>query len=152
MWWQRKLSPLLIRLFTHAGLAVGISCVLIMFLYARFETSYDDFHTKKDRIYRLLRKSQTANNQFKYTSNVGFKIGDELKSSFPNLIKHSVRYSASKTIITSRRNNFHVVVHYVDPEVLSVFDFPFSFGDPDTFRENRSMTIAKYSHPSLVHK
>ncbi len=124
-----------------AGLAVGISCVLIMFLYARFETSYDDFHTKKDRIYRLLRKSRAADNQIKYTSNVGYKIGDELKNSFTNLIKHTVRYSASKAIITSGRNNFHEVVHYADPEVFSVFDFPFSFGNPDTFGRNPNSVV-----------
>lgn len=35
------------------GLAVGIAACLLIFLVIQFETSFDNFHKKKDRIYRL---------------------------------------------------------------------------------------------------
>lgn len=35
------------------GLAIGIAACLLILQYVRFELSYDDFHTKGDRIFRL---------------------------------------------------------------------------------------------------
>lgn len=37
-----------------AGLTIGITGALVIFLIVQFELSYDNFHTKGDRIYRLL--------------------------------------------------------------------------------------------------
>ena len=36
-----------------AGLAVGMACVVLIFLYVQDERSYDQYHVNKDRIYRL---------------------------------------------------------------------------------------------------
>ena len=36
------------------GLAIGITVCLTIFLVIQFETSFDNFHSKKDRIYRVL--------------------------------------------------------------------------------------------------
>jgi putative ABC transport system permease protein len=35
------------------GLAVGIAACLLIFLVIQFETSFDDFHKKKNNIYRV---------------------------------------------------------------------------------------------------
>ena len=35
------------------GLAVGMVCAMLIFLYVRFELSYDRYHEKADRIYRV---------------------------------------------------------------------------------------------------
>ena len=36
-----------------AGLAVGLACCLLISLYVQHERSYDRYHEKADRIYRL---------------------------------------------------------------------------------------------------
>src|SRR6204780_1331657 len=41
------------------GLAVGMSACFLIFLYVRFETSYDNFHSKADRIYRVVTDTKT---------------------------------------------------------------------------------------------
>ncbi len=41
------------------GLAVGISACFLIFLYVSFETSYDKFHSKADRIYRVVTDTKT---------------------------------------------------------------------------------------------
>ena len=35
------------------GLALGLTGCILMLLYIRYETSYDDFHLKQDRMYRI---------------------------------------------------------------------------------------------------
>ncbi len=37
-----------------AGLAVGIAVCMMIFFIIQFQTSFDNFHSKKDRIYRVL--------------------------------------------------------------------------------------------------
>ena len=37
-----------------AGLAIGIAACLLIFLIVHFETSFDNFHANKDRIYRVV--------------------------------------------------------------------------------------------------
>ncbi|WP_431210944.1 ABC transporter permease [Puia sp. P3] len=36
------------------GLAIGMACCIVITLYVYNERSYDQYHTKKDRIYRVL--------------------------------------------------------------------------------------------------
>ena len=36
------------------GLAVGITCCILIFLYIQYEFSFDNFHQNSDRIYRIL--------------------------------------------------------------------------------------------------
>ena len=40
----------LVNLF---GLILGLSCSIVLFLYVSFEFSYDQFHTDKDRLFRM---------------------------------------------------------------------------------------------------
>jgi putative ABC transport system permease protein len=47
------------------GLAIGIAACLLILQYVRFELSYDDFHEKGDRIYRL---QQNRYNEGKLTT------------------------------------------------------------------------------------
>ncbi|MGB6864389.1 MAG: ABC transporter permease, partial [Candidatus Aminicenantaceae bacterium] len=35
------------------GLSIGMTCFILIFLFVRFELSYDDFHDKADQIYRI---------------------------------------------------------------------------------------------------
>ena len=39
------------------GLAIGIACCLLVFLYIRYEYSFDAYHEKGDRAYRLIAHS-----------------------------------------------------------------------------------------------
>src|SRR3954470_19219571 len=41
-------------IITIAGLGVGIAVCLVIFIFIRYEQSFDDFHAKKAQIYRVL--------------------------------------------------------------------------------------------------
>jgi len=42
------------------GLALGVACCMVIFVIVKYETSFDDYHTKTDRIYRINLNQQTA--------------------------------------------------------------------------------------------
>jgi putative ABC transport system permease protein len=50
------------RLYTAInvlGLALGVACCLVIFVIVKYETSFDDYHQKADRIYRVNFTQQT---------------------------------------------------------------------------------------------
>ena len=49
LWRHRVFS-----LINILGLTVGMTACFLIFLYVRFELSYDKFHSKGDRIYRII--------------------------------------------------------------------------------------------------
>jgi putative ABC transport system permease protein len=48
--WKRKVFSFINIL----GLSVGLTACFLIFLYVRFELGYDSFHSKADRIYRVV--------------------------------------------------------------------------------------------------
>ena len=42
------------------GLSIGIACCILILLYVQDELSYDQFHEKHDRIYRLVESATIA--------------------------------------------------------------------------------------------
>ena len=59
LWNKRAFS-----LLNIAGLAVGMAASLLLFLVIRNETSYDNYHAKKDRVYRVVTtKIKKSNNE-----------------------------------------------------------------------------------------
>ncbi len=74
------------------GLAIGIvSCLFIVF-YILDEFSYDRFHEKGDRIYRLLFDYTSPNGEVNANSIGPYRLAEELKTRFPEIEK-AVRLS-----------------------------------------------------------
>lgn len=53
--WRHRLFSFLNIL----GLTVGMTAGLLIFMYVSFETSYDNFHSKVNRIYRVVADIKT---------------------------------------------------------------------------------------------
>src|SRR6476660_3170349 len=69
-----------------AGLAVGIAVCMIIFIIIQFQTSFDNFHAKKDRIYRVLTEYHHAGAaNIAYGKNVPFPMPAGLTTAFPQL-------------------------------------------------------------------
>src|SRR6187399_496270 len=65
-----------------AGLAEGIAVCLCIFLIIQFELSFDNFHSKKDRIYRIITEQQNADGE-RPTSGVPFPLPLAIQNDFP---------------------------------------------------------------------
>src|SRR6185369_669042 len=66
------------------GLTVGIAASLLIFLVIRFETSFDNFHAKRNNIYRVGSKFQTQDGT-DYSGGVSFPVAPALRIDFPQL-------------------------------------------------------------------
>src|SRR5436190_22541368 len=77
-----------------AGLAVGIAVCMMIFIIIQFHTSYDDFHSKKDRTYRVLTEYHHADaaNIF-YGKGVPAPMPEGLKAAFPQIQQAAAIYA-----------------------------------------------------------
>src|SRR3989337_1182161 len=64
-----------------AGLALGITGSLVLFLIIKEGNSFDNYHTRKDRIYRIISKSN-GNNGVNFTQAIPTVLPEAFKSDF----------------------------------------------------------------------
>jgi predicted permease len=65
-----------------AGLTLGITCSLVLFLLIRHLTSFDNYHANRDRIYRVVMDSDGNNGKF-YTSGSPPALPAAFREEFP---------------------------------------------------------------------
>src|SRR5579863_6928114 len=66
---------------TVAGLGVGIAVFLVIFLFIRYQESWDAFHSKKAHIYRILTKGDKPGD--KAAACVPYPMPSALEHDFP---------------------------------------------------------------------
>ena len=114
-----------------AGLAVGMACVLLIFLYVQDERSYDQYHAKKDRIYRLVTAVDGAS--FDGVAKVPGAWGPATLEDLPG-VEAMTRLRFSSTVLVSRGDQrfYEGGGFYTDPAIFEVFSFTMQQGDPAT--------------------
>ncbi|HJZ41169.1 MAG TPA: ABC transporter permease [Bacteroidales bacterium] len=114
------------------GLTLGITGSILIMLFVRHEVSYENFHEKADRIYRV---NMYANMEGKEISAAitAPPQARVFKEEFPE-IEEAARYyypmdqKVTVNNITYHEKNFF----YADHDFLHVFNFPLENGDPNT--------------------
>src|ERR1700712_894973 len=66
------------------GLTVGLTAFFLIFMYVKFELSYDSFNTKADRIYRVVADLKTPSDLI-HTSGPGWAVAPNVKDEFPEV-------------------------------------------------------------------
>ncbi len=116
------------------GLTLGITCSLFLFLYLLNELSYDQFHPKKDQIYRVVTHFTETDNQFTWPSGQ-IPLAQELEENYPD-VEHAVRFiGAGRELFANDERDvrfYEEDFYYVDSSVFEVFNFPLIAGDPTT--------------------
>ena len=114
-----------------AGLAVGMACVLLIFLYIQDERSYDQYHAKKDRIYRLV--TSVAQAGYEGVAKVPGAWGPAVLEDLPG-IEAMTRLRFSSTVLVNRGDLrfYEGGGFYADPALFDVFSFAMQQGDPAT--------------------
>ncbi|MCE7924384.1 MAG: macrolide ABC transporter permease [Haliscomenobacteraceae bacterium CHB4] len=108
------------------GLSIGTAIVMLLSLYVWDEWTFDRFHSKADRIYRVWVKEHFKGDVF-FNTVTPVVLGQELRDNFPE-IQQVVRYYTINTL--AKKGNFSELeeVHFAEPSFFKVFDFKLSRG------------------------
>lgn len=114
------------------GLAIGLSCSILLMFYIHYELSFDRYHKNANEIYRIV-MFQSGNNY----------MGTEWFNSVPGALKASLPEEFDDVLMATRAHKgnmsiFHDGVifresgfRFADPEFLEIFSFPLISGNPE---------------------
>ncbi len=132
----RNLSRFKIYSFINiAGLAVGMACSILIILFIQDELSYDQFHEKSDRIYRLSREwFNNDGTSSLHLARVAPPIGPLLKNDFPNIIEEVTRVASDyNTFLQIDDKTFiEQKFFWAEDNFFKIFSFEFIEGNPST--------------------
>jgi ABC-type antimicrobial peptide transport system permease subunit len=135
-----------------AGLAVGIAVCMMIFIIIQFQTSFDDFHSKKDRIYRVLTENHHADAAtISYAKNVPFPLPTGLKTAFPQLEQVAPVYASHNDELQVLDDNGTPVknfkegsgVFYTSPSFFNMFHFPLLAGSYASLKDPNNVLLTK---------
>jgi len=119
-------------LINVAGLAIGLTSFLMITLFIRDELSYDKFHSKSDRIYRICAKGFVGNTPINQTYTCA-PLPQTMMADFPEVVQ-ATRIAGKWSIVVKFQDKafYEDNILVVDSTFFDVFDFKLIKGDPKT--------------------
>ncbi len=121
------------------GLTIGTTVCMMIFLFITDQFSFDQFHTKKQSIYRVMRGYDPAKDKVPYLSP---PYATALVNDFPEEITQAVRVMVSNGLVTVDDIAFNEKKLYIaDEDFFELFDFSLIKGDPHRVLENPASVV-----------
>ena len=127
------------------GLALGLTAGILIMLYVVDELSFDKFHTKGDRIYRVVTRFYQPDTGVGGTNETnGWPIGKILEQNYPEVEAVLYTRGASSLLINHNDKRIREKVHYASPEFFTLFSFPLTEGNSElALRDPNSVVISE---------
>ncbi len=128
-----------------SGLAISITTVLLIYLFIKDELSYDRYHSKADRIYRVTRNFLDQDGKSTlHLANVAPPFGPLLKNDFGevNKMARTLQYSLVMAIEENGERKKMATendVYMAEPALFDIFDIPMVSGVPTSLE--RPLTV-----------
>ncbi|MCY3872472.1 MAG: ABC transporter permease [Gemmatimonadetes bacterium] len=127
------------------GLATGIAFCLLTFLYVQHEWTYDQFHEKSDRIFRLGMSGGTYGGRDNTIHvRLSDQIGPLMRENIPQFA-HVVRINEGPGTVSHGNNTFEVKSLFTDDAFFQLFTFPLIHGDSKTALANPNSIVLTQS-------
>jgi putative ABC transport system permease protein len=137
--WKHKVFSII----NIMGLAVGMTACFLIYLYVHFETSYDAFNTKANRIYRVISDIKTPSDMLLWSS-TSAPVAINMQRDFPE-VESAVRVNNQSFLVRKGNEKFQENnTIMADSTLFNIFDFPFIYGDKNTaLKEPMSIVLSQ---------
>ncbi|MEO6684558.1 MAG: ABC transporter permease, partial [Dyadobacter sp.] len=118
------------------GLALGITCAILIFMLVRYHLSFDNFHANSDRVYRMI--TEFHNETVSLESGVPTPLGKAFRNDFAFAEKTArvVVYNDQLISLPNSKDNKKFEeengVVYAEPDFFDIMNFPLLEGDKKT--------------------
>ena len=121
-----------------AGLMVGLAAFFLIFLVVQYQESFEDFHSNKDQIYRVVRVGRATENR-EYRTGVPFPVTQGLRTDIPQLKRVAAIYGDKDVQVSTTAEDGTVIKKFreknvcsADPRFFEMFSFPLIAGNIKT--------------------
>jgi putative ABC transport system permease protein len=133
-----------------AGLAFGIAVCMMIFIIIQFQASFDNFHSKKDRIYRVLTEyhhAEAANTG----KDIPFPMPEALKTTFAQIEQVAPFWASHNDKLLIADNNGTTIksfkedkgVFFTEPSFFKIFDYPLLTGSYESLKDPNNVLLTK---------
>ena len=127
------------------GLALGIGCSLVICLYVMDELSYDRYHVKADRIYRVILDGKLMGKEINGAVSPA-PMAQALVDEIPDVVSSVRLWQRNNVLVGWEDRRFTEDVFYADGSYFSIFTHPMIEGDPNTaLKEPNSIVLTRSS-------
>jgi putative ABC transport system permease protein len=128
--WRNLVKNRGYTLLNITGLAIGLTSFLLIALYVIDELSYDQFHEKGDRIYRINSDIRFGGSDL-HLAVTSDPMGATLKRDYPQVEQFCRIYASSGSKLIRKGNEFvnEQKVAHADSTFFDMFTFPAIMGD-----------------------
>jgi putative ABC transport system permease protein len=131
-----------------AGLSIGLTCSILILLWVNHELSWDDFHEKKDKLYRVYLNG-LGDNGIQTQRAIPLPLWDEFKTNEPG-IKHVAPTNWGQTfLLTYKDQRLYKEGYYAGDDFLKMFTFPLVKGSSDQLKDPSTIIITESAAKAL---
>jgi len=128
-------------LINVCGIAIGIACCLVVFLYVSDELGFDKYHIDKERIYRIATREESPTSTSEAATTCG-AFAQALKDNYPQIEKLARILPVSDGVVKHGNKNFYEKNRvYSDTDLFSILTIPFIMGNPETALDRPSTIV-----------
>lgn len=134
--WRNLMADRKFSLINIAGLAIGLTITLLLFLFVVHERSFDSMYANKDHIYRVLLHME-GNHGEETWCNVPSALAPALPKDIPGIttatrmLKHNFGKKAFVKVNTSNKQLIENNLYWCDDTFFNIFDAEFIQGQPE---------------------
>jgi putative ABC transport system permease protein len=126
------------------GLAIGLTCAGLIFLWVEDEVHFDGHHVKKDRLFLVKTNNRVDDGVFTHSSTPG-PMAQALQAKLPG-ISNTCRVTEENKASLFRTGDKSVYAsgNYAEPSLFSMFTLPFVEGSAaNAFKELYAMVVTE---------
>ncbi|OJJ21726.1 hypothetical protein BKI52_14590 [marine bacterium AO1-C] len=112
------------------GLAVGITCFILLYLYTSRELSYDQYQTHKDEVYRIVGDMSFGDWKQKVSS-FSSQLGNKLHDDLPEVTHAAIINQEKSAIKLGQKEIKKPRLFYANQDLFQVLDFKAIAGNLD---------------------
>ena len=115
------------------GLAIGIASCLLILQYVAFEWSYENFHTNKERIFRIKQDRYEKGKLATEWAAGAFAAGNSFKDAIPEIEDYVklINIGSAVTVLNNQPLKIEKTF-YASSSFFKIFSYPLLEGDPKT--------------------
>ncbi|MBA4745230.1 MAG: ABC transporter permease [Muricauda sp.] len=134
--WRNLVKNMLSSFINVIGLSIGISACMVILIFVRYESTFDDYHSKSENIYRVVQHNKLPD-QTLYWNITPYPLAEALRNDFPEIetvtqTQGPVSQEFSITEGAELKRFEEPRVLFVDQFYPKTFDFEWLSGNPDT--------------------
>lgn len=120
------------------GLAIGIACFILIAFWVFDELSYDQFHEKKQRIFRV----NTIAPDFGTITSSSWRLGPTMKAEYPEIENYTRVWPWARSLVKYEDKIFDEWnIYLADSSFFTIFSFSFVKGNPKTALSDRYSVV-----------